>query len=89
MHGRRVAPRAFPSQRQAFLGIHPIKALFPDLPPFPLQQDTETTVAESDAGLRELSHPCAQRRQRVFATVVLRGDRVARITAHARRALTA
>jgi hypothetical protein len=36
-----VSPRTFAPQRQAFLGIHAIKALFSDRPAFTLQQDPE------------------------------------------------
>ena len=62
MHGRRVAPRALPAQRQAFLGIHAIKALFADLPAFALQEDAQASIAEPHARLRQLAHPLPQGR---------------------------
>jgi hypothetical protein len=50
-----VAPRTFPPEGQAFLGVHPIKALFSDLPAFPEEQDPQPAVPETDPGLRELT----------------------------------
>ena len=71
MHGRRVAPRAFPSQRQAFLGIHPIKALFADLPAFSVEQDQQPAIPEPYACLRELAHPLPQCRQRILSARIV------------------
>ena len=66
VHRRRVAPRTFPPEGQAFLGVHPITALFPDLPAFPAEQDPQPAVPKPDPRLGELAHALPQRRQRIL-----------------------
>jgi predicted transcriptional regulator len=71
VHRRRVAPRTFPPEGQAFLGVHPIKALFSDLPAFPEEQDPQPAVPKPDPRLGELAHALPQRRQRILPAAVV------------------
>jgi hypothetical protein len=76
VHRGRVSPRAFPPERQAFLGIHSIKALFSHDPPLAQEQDAQPAVSKADPGLGELAHALPQRRERVLpASVVHRRSR--------------
>ncbi len=72
MHGRRVAPRSPAAEGQALLGVHPIEALFADLPAFALQQHPEASVPEAHAGLGQLPHPLAQGREGIATCLVVR-----------------
>ena len=73
VHRRRVSPRTFPSEGQAFLGIDPIKALFADVPAFAPQQDPQPAVPKTDPGLCELAHALPQGRQRILPASVVHG----------------
>ena len=55
MDGRRVAPRALPPERQAFLDVHAIEALFADIPAFAPQQHQQPAIAEPDARLGQFA----------------------------------
>ena len=58
-------------KRQAFLGVHAIKALFADLPAFAPQQHAQPAIAEPHARLRQLAHPLPQRRERILPARVV------------------
>lgn len=71
-----MTPRAFPPQRQAFLHVHAIEALLADVPAFPSQHHQEPVIAESHAGVGQLSDALAQGGEGVLpARVVHRRSR--------------
>ena len=76
MHRGRMPPRSFTPQREAFLDVHAVEALFADVPAFAQQQHAQAPVAEPDTRLRQLARALAQGRERIFpAGVVHRRSR--------------
>lgn len=57
-------------QGQAFLRVHAIETLLPDLPAFPQHQHAEATIAKPHARLRQLPHALAQPGQRIPAALI-------------------
>ena len=72
MAGRRVAPRALPPERQAFLAVHAIEALFTDVPAFAPQQHQQPVRVDSDTRLGQFARPLAQSRERILPARVVR-----------------
>ena len=71
MDGGRVPPRALPAQRQAFLGVHAIKALFAHLPAFPAEHHQQPPISDPYPRLRHLAHPLPERREGISAAPVI------------------
>ena len=69
--GRRVAPRALPPERQAFLDVHAIEALFADVPAFVPQQHQQPAIAEPDARLGQFARPLTQSCERILPARVV------------------